>query len=281
MSFEKKIDGRMMVFQLKDELTDTLAASACAQAQEELDKNTQLEHIVFDLGENGISYHAFRHLCPLGLAMRKAKKQMFALTTDMATHRMIRSEGMDKTIKPIQMLSEVNPPAETPAAGQAAPAPSKLDVSFINPFVEGTLHVLKVQAQTEAAAEKPFMKTSATPKMHVDIAGILGITSKTFNGGIAICFTDKVFLAIMSKMFGEEYKEITKDLEDGAGEILNMIFGHAKKILNEKGHAFDKALPTIVRAPNLSINHSSKSSLILPFKAEAGTFFMEISTEKF
>jgi len=63
----------------------------------------------------------------------------------------------------------------------------------------------------------------------------MGFKSKVFNGVIAICFTEKVFLSIMSRMFGEKYEKIPEGLQDGAGELMNIILV-TQKILNEKGY---------------------------------------------
>jgi CheY-specific phosphatase CheX len=61
-----------------------------------------------------------------------------------------------------------------------------------------------------------------------------------------------------------------------------MIFGHAKTILNEQGHSLQKALPTVVRAPNMRLNHAGAGpALLLPFTAKEGDFYMEIRMEKF
>jgi hypothetical protein len=48
----------------------------------------------------------------------------------------------------------------------------------------------------------------------------------------------------MGKMLGEEFKAITQDLQTGAAELLNIIFGSAKVVLNEQGYAIQKAIPT-------------------------------------
>jgi len=154
------------------------------------------------------------------------------------------------------------------------------DIGILVPFVHGTVHVLKVQCFTEIKTEKPIMKANDKSPLSMDIAGIIGITSPTFNGSIALCFSEKVFLHLMTKMLGEEFNKITPDLEDGAGELLNMIFGYAKKILNENGHSFEKALPTIVRGSGISLSHhGGNGAVILPFDGECGKFYMEINTE--
>ncbi len=38
----------------------------------------------------------------------------------------------------------------------------------------------------------------------------------------------------MGGMLGEEIKEINQDIQDGAGELLNIIFGFTKRVLNKK-----------------------------------------------
>jgi len=43
-------------------------------------------------------------------------------------------------------------------------------------------------------------------------------------------------------MFGEKYEKIPEGLQDGAGELMNIIFGYAKKILNEKGYVIEMAI---------------------------------------
>lgn len=154
------------------------------------------------------------------------------------------------------------------------------DISILVPFVHGTVHVLKVQCFTAIKTEKPLMKANDKTPLQTDIAGIIGITSPTFNGSIALCFSEKTFLYLMSKMLGEEFTTLTPDLEDGAGEMLNMIFGYAKRVLNEKGHSFEKALPTIVRGTGISLSHHrGTGAVILPFDGECGKFYMEINTE--
>lgn len=275
MLYSKTLEDCLVRYALKADLTYDLAEVLAHEIKVDLGQDRNFEAILFDMQSFTIDHDAFKVLSPLGLELRKHKKQMYALTGNRSLHGRIRSEGMDMIVRPIHSAGEMK------IKNASVNSPSKIDVSFINPFIEGTVLVLNVQCSTEVTPLKPILKNSEDFKVQTDIAGIIGITSPTFTGSIAICFPEKVFLYLMSKMLGEDYQEITKDLEDGAGELLNMIFGHAKKILNTKGHSIEKALPTIVRAANLSVSHaSSQSSIQLPFEGGAGTFFMEINTEK-
>ncbi len=156
-----------------------------------------------------------------------------------------------------------------------------LDASFVDPFVSGAINTLKVQCSLEAKMGKLYLKdkkAEGAPK--IDIAGIIGVTSKAFNGSIALCFPEKTFLGVMGKMLGETFETINKDLEDGAAELTNIIFGEAKRVLNEKGHTIQKALPSVATGWGLKINHlSQRPALIIPFETEVGSFHIEVGID--
>jgi chemotaxis protein CheX len=156
----------------------------------------------------------------------------------------------------------------------------KIDVNFINPFIEGAIETLKIQCSFTAKAAKPFLKGKG-PDIKTDITAVIGLTSAAFNGSVAICFPQSIFLSIMEKMLGEKHSAITKELEDGASELLNIIFGQAKRVLNEKGYAIEKAIPTIIRGSDLSVKHlTPNATIVVPFETEAGIFHIEIATQK-
>jgi chemotaxis protein CheX len=154
----------------------------------------------------------------------------------------------------------------------------ELDASFFKPFIDGTKHILKVSCQLDALAGKPFIKKKNTPsELAIDIAGVIGLTSASFTGTITLCFPEKVYLLIIGNMLGEQYSELTDELQDGAAEILNMIFGHAKVVLNNEGHTIQKAIPTVIRGQKLQTTHSSTARVIvIPFDVGVGEFLIEI-----
>jgi chemotaxis protein CheX len=83
-------------------------------------------------------------------------------------------------------------------------------------------------------------------------------------------------------MVGEKHQKITPELEDAAGELLNMIFGQAKTVLNDqKGYTLDRALPTILSGEKLSLRHQGHATaIILPFESAVGSFHIEVFVEK-
>ncbi len=156
---------------------------------------------------------------------------------------------------------------------------SQLDVKFFKPFVDGTINTLKIQCSLEAKHDKPFVK-GQKEQPPFEIAGVIGLTSSAFTGSITICFPEKVYLAMMSNMLGETFTTITKDLQDGAAEFLNIIFGHAKTVLNQQGYTIQKAIPTVVRGTNLQTTQlGAGPTIVLPFATPAGEIHIEICTE--
>lgn len=155
----------------------------------------------------------------------------------------------------------------------------KFDSNFIRPIVEGAVHTLEIQCSVAAKVQPPHVKGSKV-EANADIAAIIGLTSRTFTGTIAVTFPRETFLGIMNKMLGENFSEITSDLEDGVSELLNIIFGQAKKVLNEEGHGVEMAIPTIIRGTNVKVRHlTEKMAVVLPFESEVGPFTMEIAKQ--
>lgn len=156
----------------------------------------------------------------------------------------------------------------------------KMDVKFFKPFVEGTIKTLLVQCSLESKPGRPFYKKDEKSEPQYEIAGIIGLTCTAFTGSISLCFPKEVFLAVIGGMLGETYEEITEEMEDGAAELMNIIFGQAKRVLNAEGYDIVKAIPTVIRGDSIVTRHlTSSPTIVLPFDTKAGGFRIEISTE--
>jgi len=149
-----------------------------------------------------------------------------------------------------------------------------MDVKYINPFLEGTLHVLKTMAMVEPKAGKPYLNTGMHAKG--DVSGIIGLTGAA-SGSLALSFTEKCIFKIVSNMLGENHKEINADVRDAVGEITNMISGVARKNLESQGYNILAAIPTVVSGKNHSIVHVlGGPSVIIPFETNDGPFFVDV-----
>ena len=95
-----------------------------------------------------------------------------------------------------------------------------MDAALVNPFIEGTLHILDTTAFVKVAPKSPYLKKNR--KSLGDITGLLEI-SGDLAGSAAITFSKESILGVVSAMFGEEMTEINEEIHDAVGEISNML----------------------------------------------------------
>ncbi len=157
-------------------------------------------------------------------------------------------------------------------------AKPKIDVRFINPVLNATIEVIAEMTSFAITAGKPYVKKPG--ETSGDISGVVGVVSSGFRGTISISLSEKTFLMLISKMFGETCTAIDDENKDAIAEILNIIFGAAKKVLNETGMNIQPAIPTIIRGRNHSLSHHGQNqTIVIPFSnPELGDFRAEVSS---
>lgn len=149
-----------------------------------------------------------------------------------------------------------------------------MDVRFVNPFLEGTVSVLKTMAFIEPRPGKPYIKKNNLAQG--DISGIIGLTGAV-KGSLALSFSEHCIVRIVSNMLGEEIKSLNGDIKDAVGEITNMVSGVARKKLEEMDLTLTAAIPTVVAGKNHSILHVlGGPSLIIPFETDHGPFVVDV-----
>ena len=155
-----------------------------------------------------------------------------------------------------------------------------LEPEFFKPFVDGTLETLKIQCSTEARPGKPYFLPEALEPGPA-IAAVIGVTADRFRGSVTLCFPERVFLRLMSNMLGEPCETMTQELEDGVAELLNIIFGAAKRQLNQRNGGVQMAIPTILRGNGVRARALTDGRVIvLPFLTQDDDEFqIQISFE--
>ncbi len=210
-----------------------------------------------------------RAILKLKTDLKTYNKEMRLILMKTPLINQLKKEGIDSSFKYAAGLREA-------LVELGLVTKKMLDTDFINPFLNATLNVLKVQASVDAKPGKVFVKTDAQKSIG-DISGVIGLVSDSFSGSVNITFPEKVFLEIVSGMLGETYTEMSQDIVDAAGEITNMIFGQAKVILNEKGYGIKTAIPSVVCGKNHSLETLTKGPIVVvPFESSKGSFFVEI-----
>jgi chemotaxis protein CheX len=149
-----------------------------------------------------------------------------------------------------------------------------MNVKYINPFLEGTINVLQTMAFIEPKPGKPYLKkdTRATG----DVSAVLGITG-SIRGSIALSFSEKCIIKIVSNMLGETITGLNGDIKDAVGEITNMVSGVARQKLEQEGLILRAAIPTVISGKGHSISHVlGGPSVIIPFETEEGPFVVDV-----
>ena len=153
-----------------------------------------------------------------------------------------------------------------------------MDVQYINPFINATVHVLKTMASLEAKAGRPYLKNDKLARG--DISSVIGLTGEV-GGTISVTFTENCILSVVSKMLHEEMTQLNNEIGDATGEIANMISGQARQELERMGRSLKAAIPSIIMGKDHTITHFTKHPVIaVPFKTAYGDFTIEVCFEK-
>jgi chemotaxis protein CheX len=149
-----------------------------------------------------------------------------------------------------------------------------MDVKYINPFLAGTLEVLKKMAHIDAVPGKPQVKTDDAASG--DVSGIIGITGDAL-GSLALSFSEACICRIVANMLGEQFDGVTQEIIDATGELTNMISGASRTQMEKMGLSVYAAIPTVVHGRQHTISHILKSpSIVIPFTTAAGPFFVDV-----
>jgi chemotaxis protein CheX len=150
-----------------------------------------------------------------------------------------------------------------------------MDVKYINPFINATMHVLKTVARTEVSPGKPYLKKDKFARG--DVSAIIGLTGDV-GGTISVSFPEKCILSIVTSMFGEDVTSMNDEIGDAVGEISNMISGQARQVLEGMDLNLQAAIPSVIMGKDHQITHITQHPVIaIPFGTKNGEFTLEVS----
>lgn len=153
----------------------------------------------------------------------------------------------------------------------------KLDVQFMNPFINATLKVLEITCQTTAKKEEVQLKKD--PGFAGEVSAFYPIESPLFNGYFSLSFPTETYLKIVSKMLMETYTEVNEENKDGVAELCNQIFGNAKSEFS--GNA---ASGLKMQKPAIYTDEDDGDQLgpriCIRFSSDNGDFYIETAVRK-
>lgn len=266
--FKKTIEPRYTKVALPPLLDQAAAQEFAAQSKAWMMGDATQFVLDFE-GVTLISREFYRSMIEFERTLRKDHKTIASVNMESRLYKQIVADGLDQVFKSVKSIQELSP-KEKPSSSHVS-----LNVAFINPFLSATQKTLEVQCNTKVTVLKPHIKKSQLE--NVRIASVLTLISNTFSGSVVLCFPEPVFLKIYENMFGETAKEITPEIQDAAGELLNIIYGLAKIELNPAGYDFKKALPTVLAGDQIRVRQPGlKPTVVVPFSIDEGIFHLEI-----
>lgn len=149
-----------------------------------------------------------------------------------------------------------------------------VDVSYINPFVEGLDSVFKTML--DVTPKRNAVKIGAQGHNGAHLTLLIGI-SGMMHGCVALSFPPATALALAGRMLGSELTEINDEVIDAISELVNMVAGSAKAKFNVDP-PLQLGLPTVVEGTGYRVKYPSKSIwLEVPYSSNAGDFSMEVT----
>lgn len=132
--------------------------------------------------------------------------------------------------------------------------------------------MMEIVPDDEPLAELGPLKNSIT--------GMVGLAG-TRKGLLAVHFPNSLALAITTSFLGMEVTAMNEDVQDAIGEIANMLGGNVKTILSDRGKDIQLSLPSTISGEEYFFTSQDEvDQVVLPFKAPAGTFYVELELER-
>lgn len=138
-------------------------------------------------------------------------------------------------------------------------------------FVAGVQSTLSEMFQLKA--EELARRESVEADFSSDISGILSPSKSDSCGLFLISFPKKTIRAMVSRFYGRDVEETESSISMAVGEITNIAYGAAKKLINDQNQNLQMAIPSVIvgKQDFVFSNFSGRISSV-EFSTELGNF---------
>jgi chemotaxis protein CheX len=154
--------------------------------------------------------------------------------------------------------------------------PREKEMEYLNPFISSTKDVFSTMASMDIDFRQVYFQNEH--RMLGDISGVIGLSGAA-EGTVVITLYWELAQQVISSIMGVTTEEISPELlNDGIGEIINMISGSAKRYLTDTQFYFQLSLPTVILGWQHEIGHPESSNVaVLVFDYEDKSFAVQVS----
>jgi CheY-specific phosphatase CheX len=149
----------------------------------------------------------------------------------------------------------------------------KINLEFLKVFVDSTKRVLNEFCNLEKVSHgRPYLRT-IEHSIKYDLMGDIVLKSEIFEGRLKLGFQSEIYLDLINKVLMIDATEVSDDNVDFIAELVNMIYGQSKIILNETGHNFLKVIPRFELNPEDNFKYHT---IVVPLNTTIGLINLEI-----
>lgn len=184
---------------------------------------------------------------------------------------------LGKPFTDTELLTAIANLFEKSKVKKAAPKPV-LDATLVNFFIDATIHTIEIiSGLKNCKASKPQLFTK-DQKLNTVATGLISMSSAKLNGFLAVSFPEKTLLELLFRMTGERFSHMNSEVESATGEIINIIYGQARKTINQNGYELQSSLPQVIAGVDHRIwNINVQASILVPFESDIGPFYVVAS----
>ncbi|MEO7163342.1 MAG: chemotaxis protein CheX, partial [Bdellovibrionia bacterium] len=160
----------------------------------------------------------------------------------------------------------------------------EINTNFIKAFIQITPIVLYAQTQMLCKQKKISMKKDNLSLLPGEISGIIKVSIRDVYYAIILCFPTDTFLKIMSRIKGENFTEINKDIQEGAAELISGIFEQVRTSVKKDKSNVTASIPAVFLGSKLTsldfegkgpVSMEKGKMVTVPFESHFGEFFIE------
>jgi len=156
-----------------------------------------------------------------------------------------------------------------------------IDQKMVKAFASAAIRTIKQQCGAKIEVGLAKFRPTVLP-MIVDIASCIELNIKNFKGTLIMCYPKSTFLGLVRAMTGTTHLLIGEQAQDGAAELLNIIYGEIKSALNSSSdYKLPMVIPKILLADAaLEKIFNQDPAIIIPFTTQFGKLFAQIGLTK-
>ncbi len=147
------------------------------------------------------------------------------------------------------------------------------EYDYLDGFIRATKETFSMLFATKIENKDYIVKKFGDPARY--LSATVGFSGNS-RGIVALSFDKETICKFAEMIYMTPYADITDEVCDTAGEIVNVIAGYVKQYLPQ--YDFEISLPSVISGENHSLQTiKGADSLIIPFTSQIGGIHMEIA----